>query len=42
VREARYVRDVARRVAALLLLSPRLDETYRAAKASGHARDEIQ
>ncbi len=42
VEEARYVRDVARRVAALLLLSPRLDENYRAVNVSGNARAEIR
>jgi hypothetical protein len=30
VEEARYVTDVARRIAALMLLGPRLDENYRA------------
>jgi hypothetical protein len=30
VEEARYVTDVARRIAALMLLGPRLDESYRA------------
>ena len=30
--EARYVRDVVRRIAAILLLGPRLDANYRASK----------
>ena len=35
--EARGVRDTARRIAALLLLGPRLDANYVAAKESGFA-----
>ena len=32
VEEARYVTEMARRIAAILLLSPALDANYRAAK----------
>jgi hypothetical protein len=35
--EAREVRDIARRVAALLLLEPLLDENYEAVKDSYYA-----
>lgn len=35
VEEARYLRDVARRIAALLLMGPRLDKNYRSVVASG-------
>ena len=35
--EARYVSEVARRIAALLLLGPRLDANYEAVKAATYA-----
>jgi hypothetical protein len=34
VEEARYVGEMARRIAAIVLLGPALDENYRAVKAS--------
>jgi hypothetical protein len=36
VEEARYVRDMARRIAALCLLQPQLDSNYAAVKADTH------
>ena len=36
VEVTRYVRDVARRIAALLLLGERLDENYRGIKADSY------
>ena len=38
VDEARYVTDTARRIAALMLLGPRLDENYRAIAKNAESR----
>lgn len=37
VEEARYVTEMIRRIAALLLLEPALDATYRAVSADAYA-----
>jgi CII-binding regulator of phage lambda lysogenization HflD len=40
--EAREVRDMARRIAAILLLGPKLGANYQAVQTAGHRWEEVK